>query len=284
MTLKLDAFQLKWIAIIGMVLNHIVFAWWEIIPIGLAIPMYAAGGLTFPIMAYFVVEGYRHTSNLKKYIIRLAIFGAISIPFHILTFGIIGLNIMFTIIVGICCILLYDKIKSRILFWVLFIVITILTAMPIFFDWAIIGVIVILLTHIIKNETARRIVPAIVAGLFMLVFSLFGILALNNPDIYFGGMPAYDLTLMYVSTVFVVGCFAAAFLLNNFNGERGRRMKWLFYSFYPLHLAVLGIVALLMGWVDWSAFSLLGRVATMSAHIFAADICAISRIFLLAYL
>ena len=55
--LSLDAYKLKWIAIIGMVLNHIVIAWWDIVPVGLAVPMYAAGGLTFPILSYFVVEG-----------------------------------------------------------------------------------------------------------------------------------------------------------------------------------------------------------------------------------
>jgi len=254
--LSYDAFVLKWIAIIGMVLNHIVIAWWPIIPVGIAVPMYAAGGLTFPIMAFFVVEGYRHTSNLKKYIMRLFIFGAISIPFHALTFGFLGLNIMFTIIVGILCLVLYDKIKIRPLFWLLFVIIALLTTMPVFFDWAIIGIIVVLLTHIIRNETKRRVVPAVVSGLFMLTFSLLMVWAEISPyaQIEMMGMPWYDLTLMLVSTVFIVGCIAAAFLLKNFNGERGKRMKWLFYAFYPLHLAVLGLVALLMGWVSLDIF------------------------------
>jgi len=255
--LSLDAFKLKWIAIIGMILNHVVIAWWEIIPMGLAIPLYAAGGFTFPIMAYFVVEGYRHTSNLKKYMLRLFIFGAISIPFHALTFGFLGLNIMFTIIVGIVSILLYDKIKIRPLFWLLFVIICFLTLFPIFFDWAVIGVIVILLYHIIRKESTRRIVPAVVSGLFMLAYSLMGLWAANNPYITLAGLPGYDASLLFVSAFFVVGCFISAFLLKNFNGERGKRMKWLFYSFYPLHLAVLGLVSLLMGWVDLSAFRLL---------------------------
>ena len=256
--LSFDAFKLKWIAIVGMILNHAVIAWWDIIPVGLALPMYAAGGLTFPIMAYFVVEGYRHTSNLKKYILRLAIFGAISIPFHALTFGFLGLNIMFTIILGIVSLLLYDKIKSRPLFWVLFIIIALLTVFPIAFDWGLIGVIVVLLTHIIRNEKARRIVPAIVAGVFMLLFTLIALQAMGDlyPQYEIMGMPGYDRTLILVSAIFVVGCFAAAFLLSKFNGERGKRMKWLFYSFYPLHLAVLGIVALIMGWADISAIGL----------------------------
>jgi hypothetical protein len=250
--LSFDAFKLKWIAIIGMVLNHMVIGWWDIMPTWLAVPMYAAGGLTFPIMAYFVVEGYRHTSNLKKYIARLAIFGAISIPFHMLTFGFFAFNIMFTIIMGLITILLYDKIKSRPLFWLLFVVIVILTVLPIAFDWAVIGVTVILLSHIIKNEKMRRIVPAITSGLFMLGATLFSLFAVSN---YWVEAPfGYDEALMLVSTVFVVGCFAAALLLSKFNGERGKRMKWVFYSFYPLHLAFIGLIALALGLVSINFF------------------------------
>ncbi|MCL2362644.1 MAG: conjugal transfer protein TraX [Defluviitaleaceae bacterium] len=254
--LKLDAFGLKWIAIIGMVLNHIVIAWWEIIPVWLAVPLYAAGGLTFPIMAFFVVEGYRHTSNLKKYLLRLFIFGAISIPFHMLTFRQFGLNIMFTIIVGILCLVLYDKIRIRPLFWLLFVVIAALTLLPIVFDWAIIGIIVVLLTHIIRDENRRRFVPAIVAGVFMFINSLIMVLTFDSFYGFAEIMPIYDRTLFAVSMVFIVGCIAAAFLLKNFNGERGRCMKWLFYAFYPAHLAVLGLVAWTLGYVNLSLFGI----------------------------
>jgi hypothetical protein len=258
--LRFDAYKLKWIAIIGMVLNHIVIGWWDIIPVWLALPMYASGGLTFPIIAHFVVEGYKYTSNLKRYILRLLIFGVIAIPFHTLTFGFVSLNIMFTIIVGILCILLYDKMKNRPLFWILFVIITLLTAIPVPFDWAVIGVIVILLTHTIKNENKRRIVPAVVAGLTMLVSTLL-MLALHHSGVldaeYFYQielLAGYDETLMLVTNVFIIGCLAAAFLLKNYNGERGKRMKWLFYAFYPLHLAIIGIGALLLGFVDFSVF------------------------------
>jgi len=206
-------------------------------------------------MAYFVIEGYKHTSNLKKYILRLLIFGLISIPFHMLTFRLIGLNIMFTIVMGILCVILYDKMKNRGLFWVLFVLIALLTTVPIPFDWSGIGVIVILLTHIIKDETKRRTVPAIVGGVFMLLASVSGALAFTLFELQ-TNMAMADATLMWVSTSFIIGCVAAAFLLKHFNGERGKRMKWLFYTFYPLHLAVLGGVALALGLVGLHTFGL----------------------------
>lgn len=44
----------------------------------------------------------------------------------------------------------------------------------------------------------------------------------------------------------MVFCAAAAVLLYFYNGRRGRPMKKLFYWFYPVHLALLGVLALLL--------------------------------------
>ena len=264
--IQLDAYKLKWIAIIGMVLNHIVFAWWEVLPLWLAFPLYAAGGLTFPIMAYFVVEGYKHTSNLKKYFLRLFLFGLISIPLHILVFrGGIGMNILFTIMLSLLALILYDRVKSRVVFWILFILLLAVSVILIM-DWYIIGPIVVLLYHIIKGENARRLVPGIVAGVFWFVFlglSLLGLMAMeamteagyDMGDMVAGiAMDFFTVEFFTVGMTFIIGCIAGAFLIRGYNGERGRRMKWLFYAFYPIHLAVLAAVALALGLVDFSVF------------------------------
>ncbi|MCL2387047.1 MAG: conjugal transfer protein TraX [Defluviitaleaceae bacterium] len=252
--LKLNAYQLKWLAIIGMFLNHAVYALSNIIPLWLMIPMYAAGGLTFPIMGYFVVEGYRHTSNLKKYLLRLLIFGAIAIPFHHFVFnGAVLFNIMFTIIFSLLVLLMYDKIKSRVLFWILFVLLIPVTFL---FDWWIIGVLVVLLYHIIPNETARRIVPSIVSGVAFFVmsgFALFGVMTLQGVDtpeaeeaLYYIIAMFGSLNIVYASLSFIIGCFFAAFLLKQYDGERGKPMKWLFYAFYPVHFIILTVLAIFL--------------------------------------
>lgn len=250
-----------------MISNHAVFAWWEIIPLWLAYIMYIAGGVTFPIMAYFVVEGYRHTSNLKKYMLRLLLFGMIAFPFHSLVMGNIMFNIMFTILVGLISILLYELIKIRFIFWVLFVLVAILTSVPISFDWPIIGVVVILMFHIIKSETKRRILPPIVAGIFFALISGFGIWSIvamkatpgmeaQAEELIYSITIGRDMEFLWVTLSLVIGTFFSVFLLKNYNGERGKQSKWLFYIIYPLHLAVLSIVALLFGWVDFSIFGI----------------------------
>lgn len=88
MTKKIDSFQLKLLAITGMLINHmgIVFEWSRSMP---TLPLFAisefVGKFTFPIMAYLLVEGYHYTRDVKKYALRLAGFWVLSIyPFYLL--------------------------------------------------------------------------------------------------------------------------------------------------------------------------------------------------------
>lgn len=250
---KLDAYSLKILAIVGMFTNHFVIALREVLSLPVMIPLYMLGGLTFPIMAFFVVEGYRHTSNIKRYIARLAIFGILAQPGYIFALRLGQLNIMFTIILSILILMIYDRLKSRVLFYI--ILVPTLFVVSMFFDWPLIGPLVVFLYHAIKTEGRRRIVSGIVAGAFMTLMTLplvIGPDVLQNQVLIdaTGGM---DMAIA-VST-FGIGCFAAAFLIRGYNGERGRRMKWFFYAFYPIHLTVLAVIALALGLVSFDTIS-----------------------------
>jgi peptidoglycan/LPS O-acetylase OafA/YrhL len=53
----------------------------------LTLALHIIGRLTAPIMCYFVVEGYYHTKNLKKYIIRMFVFALMSHFAYAFMFG-----------------------------------------------------------------------------------------------------------------------------------------------------------------------------------------------------
>jgi len=257
---KLNAYQLKWIAIVAMFLQHMFIALSEIFPSILVFPLYAVGGFTYPIMAYFVVEGYRHTSNLMRYILRIFVFGLIALPFHIVALGIpLGggnpyfypwINIMFSIILSLIVLVIYDKIKVRALFWLIYVVVIVPISF-LFFEWYFIGTTMVLLYHIIRNETVRRIVPPIVTAAFWLAFAwatgLDGFMNLENTDIF---IARSDFQSLMIS--FGIVCGLTSILLLSYNGERGKKMKWLFYVFYPLHLFVLAAVGVALGLIDLS--------------------------------
>ena len=75
--------QLKLLACIFMLCDHVGFVLMNNNWI-----MRAVGRLAFPIFAFLLVEGYRHTSDIRKYFIRLFLFALISeVPFDLVTTG-----------------------------------------------------------------------------------------------------------------------------------------------------------------------------------------------------
>jgi hypothetical protein len=236
----MNAFTLKIIAIAGMTLQHTALLFGEVIPIQLQSVMFLVGGLTFPIMAFLLVDGYKKTSNLKKYAHRLFIFAIIAqVPYtlafaaHLQTF--FSLNVLFTLLLGLILLPLFDKVSKfgwelKTAFY-MFVVAFGLTIGELL-DWGIVGLLVILLFHDLKNKTFRCIIPPIVAGGVHFLLALVNTMYNNKVDLYL---------------LFAVGCVISVPLLLEYKGVRGRSIKYFFYGFYPAHLLVLGVVSILAG-------------------------------------
>ncbi|WP_258280641.1 MULTISPECIES: conjugal transfer protein TraX [unclassified Clostridium] len=64
---KLDAFQLKIIALIVMLMDHLYFAFGQVFPLW----FHPLSRFVAPLFAFLMVEGLFHTKNKFKYNIRL---------------------------------------------------------------------------------------------------------------------------------------------------------------------------------------------------------------------
>ena len=223
----LSAFALKIVAIVAMTCNHIAHGFESSLPPYLLTPFYAAGGLTFPIMAYLMIEGYHKTSDIKKYMLRLLFFGVLALlPFAML-FG-MHLNVLFTFLLGLVCLYLHDNMKNKVLFWFCFAGIVLFT---VFCDWSFVGVPMILLYGIIKNPKRSLVITTVGASLVMLLII-----------VLFNGQNALD-----IGFCIVILCVIP--LLLAYNGERGyspRPLRYMFYIYYPAHLLVIGGIAWLV--------------------------------------
>lgn len=190
------------------------------------------GRIAFPIFAFLLVEGYVHTGSKWKYLLRLTVFAFISeIPFDIafnieksevLSGKLIELsyqNVFFTLAAGLLVIMIVDKLRSieinRYAVWGLSLPVLAagaFIAYAMHTDYAAYGVIAIFMIYLFRKK------PEI------------GIMA--------GGVVLIMSTLFEITAIFA--CIPAA----KYNGKRGLNLKWIFYVFYPFHLALLWIIAL----------------------------------------
>jgi len=222
----IDSFSLKIIAIIVMTCCHVAITFDESLPFCIMLALNTIGGLTFPIMAYLVVEGYHKTSNIRKYLLRVLIFGLISSPPAYVILG--SFSVLLTLLSGLICLLLHDRLNNRLLFWLCFIGMTLVT---ILFDWSLIGVPLIFAYGTVKGEKRRVVLPTI----FVL---LIGLLLTGVLDVLREG---WSLQLVIDSCFMLAGICTIPLLLL-YNGKRGynpKSLRYLFYIYYPLHLSVL---------------------------------------------
>lgn len=76
------------------------------------------GRIAFPIFAFMAVEGYFHTHNLKKYLLRMLIFAVISeVPFDLMYGGTwfypIHQNVIWTLMMGLVGIHLMESVRKK---------------------------------------------------------------------------------------------------------------------------------------------------------------------------
>ena len=75
------------------------------------------GRIAFPIFCFLLVEGFMHTRNIKKYLLRLGIFALVSdVPFDLAFFAQIGFshqNVFFTLFIAVLAMWAIDHVKRQ---------------------------------------------------------------------------------------------------------------------------------------------------------------------------
>ena len=221
--------QLKYIAIITMIIDHIAFAF-----IPSSNPIYSIcrffGKLTAPIMCYFLAEGYNYTSSKMKYGLRLFIFSiisqfAFSLAFYNTLF-ILKLNMIFTLLICFLILLCYDKIKNKLL-KVFSIILLIIVSY--FSDWGIFAPLWVLGFYIFKGKITVQVISYYISTILAIVFKYILIknISFNSLLIYFG---------LFLFIPFM-------YLYNGQKGNNSKFNKWFFYIFYPLHLLIIMVLS-----------------------------------------
>lgn len=238
--------NLKYIAIIAMAIDHIAYAF---VPDGsmLSIVMHFIGKITGPIMFFSAVEGYHHTKNINKYILRLGVFTLISwFPFVYFIYGgvlaeinFIKPNVIYTILLGVMAIRIRRELKNPFIKTVLVLCLIILCIPA---DWGTLGIIIIIVFDYFYGNFKNQ-----AFGYCMIVLLDVGVLSMIT-------YPFFSLIyehIFYIDDEYFmmslenIGMFIPIILLYFYNGQKGKSgkfSKWFFYIFYPLHLLILGLI------------------------------------------
>lgn len=221
MNRKLSLSALKIIGAAAMLLDHTALI---LAGNGLSAAAYyilrGIGRIAFPIFCFVLVEGFVHTRSLGKYITRIGVLALISeIPYDLMVsgkpFDFTHNNILFTFTIALIVLWLISKCEDRGVKG--FLLIALITTAGMAASW------------FIKSAYSWK---CIMLAVFMY-------------------MSRSDRRFMYISggIVLLIDCditdipALSAFLpIHFYNGTKGKFPGYLFYIFYPVHMALLGIV------------------------------------------
>lgn len=216
----MTSFILKIIGIITMLFDHIgdsilgEFSFLNLI-----------GRIAFPLFAFQAVQGYIHTKDFKKHLIKMIVFACISqIPFMLFlsTFtDTFMFNIFFTFTLALIALYFYDKVKNKLLGFIIVLCITIIAEF-IKVDYGAFGILLIFSFYFFKDKPIL-----ITISTFILCFGNYIIDIISYPSLSF----------IYILCAFFT--FLPSILILFYNKKEGPKTKYFFYIFYPLHLLIL---------------------------------------------
>lgn len=225
----LNSSMLKTLAVVTMFIDHfaLVILYWGIlypnIPITEGTDLYKVyeiyqicrfiGRFAFPIFCFLLIEGFIHTSNRKKYAIRLGIFAVLSeLPFNLAVdnqlFSLEHQNVFFTLLIGLLTIWAMEYLEriQPIFMW-LIAALGCGLAYVIQCDYDYQGILLIVILYLFRH--------------YKLLQAAAGALSLYWE---WPAMLSFIPILMY-------------------NGKKGWNMKYFTYAFYPAHLLILYIIS-----------------------------------------
>lgn len=238
---------LKIIAIVAMTIDHAATAFVPEMSLA-GLLLHSIGRITGPTMFFAAVEGFHHTHDLDRYMLRLGVFAILSwFPFVYFMCGgdlaeanYLHFDVIYTIFMGVLGIRIRRSPRLPAPVKVLLLAVLLLLCIPADWNWT--GFLMILVFDFYYGRFRDQ-----AFGYSLVVFLGMGVLTLLvtpfHQLLYEGGINIYPQS--YYLTLVRLGAYLPLALLALYNGQRGgqgKLSKWFFYWYYPLHLLALGFL------------------------------------------
>ena len=205
------------------------------------------GRISFPIFAFMTVEGYFHTRNLKKYILRLLVFALISeIPFNLAMgsrlFYPIHQNVLWTFLISLGLIHWNEKARAKGILWrrILVGVLSVLAAsvagLLTMVDYYHAGILTVLVFYFFRQKKWWSCIGQVICLWYIHVEMLGG----------FGyELERFGKTFFFVRQGLALLALIPIWLYRGRQGYHSKGFRFFCYAFYPLHLLILGVLKML---------------------------------------
>ncbi len=240
---ELSSFSLHILAMIFMLCDHL---WATVVPANEWLT--CVGRIAYPIFAFMIAEGYFHTRNLKKYVLRLLIFAALSeIPFNLMTggslFNLLHQNVLWTFLIGVGLIHLIERARQnprKIGGWLLAALGLLLgcaVALVGMTDYMHFGVLTVLVFYLFRGRRWWCFVGQLICLWFINIEMMGGIV---YPIELFGN------ELIIHQQGFALLALIPIWLYRGKQGMYNKAVKYTYYAFYPVHLLILYLLMLVL--------------------------------------
>lgn len=232
----ISSFSLHVIAMICMVCDH---AWALLLP--QAEWLTCIGRIAFPIFAFAIAEGYRRTSDVKRYMQRLLISAILSeMPFNLMygcsLFYPFHQNVLWTFLIALCAMAIMDQVRKKYRHVVSIVLCALITALSFISGYVTMadyfgpGVLTVLVFYFFSDHTWSGRIGQLVCLSWINLELLGG----YYYPIHIGG---FELDLIQQGFALL-----ALIPIWFYNGEKGYHkpwFRWFCYAFYPVHMLVL---------------------------------------------
>ena len=202
------------------------------------------GRIAFPIFAFMAVEGYFHTHNLKKYLLRMLIFAVISeVPFDLMYGGTwfypVHQNVIWTLMMGLAGIHLMETVRKKkstfvyILVSAIVVILGGLLGTLSMVDYYGIGVLTVFIFYFFRQRKWWCLLGQMLA-LYWVNVELLG--GLMYPIRLFG--MEFELCQQGLALLALLPIW----LYRGRQGYHSKPFQYFCYAFYPMHMLVIVLV------------------------------------------
>ena len=218
-SIRLSGSALKVIALVSMVTDHSAYYLMEHGTLLYEV-MRCFGRIAFPVFAFLIAEGFRHTRNRMKYFLQLLGFAVVSeVPWYLLNGADGTHNVLFTLALGVMALTAFETLKK---------------------DGILCGAVILSIAYFASwlgvDYEWRGI-------LMMVVFYLFGNV---NPSFPSGRKAQLFCAFPLMMHYGIIGALLACLVIACYDETRGfihgKVAKYGFYAFYPVHLLAIFVV------------------------------------------